>query len=74
MVLSKAANILFEMGSINRDPNMTQNGHVGGICCRSEVTVDAISGRKVNTLEGFMVVHFEVAGCSSSEIFSKIIS
>ena len=52
---------------------MTQNEHVYehvyAICCRLEVSDDVISGRNVNTIDGYVVVNFEVA--SSSRVVSE---
>ena len=50
-----------ELLSRNCDPNMTQNEHVCVICCRPEVGCDVISGEKVETVLGYIVVNFEVA-------------
>ena len=47
--------------SRNRDPHMTQNEHVYAICCRQEVGDDVISSRNAKTVEGYVLVHFEVA-------------
>ena len=44
--------------SINRDHNMTQNGHVYAICDRAEVAVVIIFGRIVDIIEGYMAVIF----------------
>ena len=48
-----------------RDPNMTQNERVYAICCQTEVGDDVISSRTVKTMEGYVVVNFEVAGSNS---------
>ena len=45
--------------------NMTQNEHVSEICCQPEVDADVISGQNVKTVEGYVVVNFEVASCRS---------
>ena len=51
---------------------MTQSEHVCAICCRPEVgDDDVISGRNVKTLEGYLVVNFEVARSNSFEIFPQ---
>ena len=39
---------------------MTQNLNVCTICCRPEVVYDGISGRNAKTVEGYIVVNFEV--------------
>ena len=45
---------------------MTQNLHVCAIFCRPEVVYDVISGgRRVKTIEGYLVVNFEVASSYS---------
>ena len=51
-----------EMLPRNRDPNMTQNGHVYAICCRPEVDCDVISWLHV---VGYVVANSEVASSSS---------
>ena len=60
---------MVELLSRNRDPNLTQNLHVNlhvcMICCRPEVVYDVISGRNVSTIEGYLLVNFEVASSSS---------
>ena len=50
---------------------MTQNERLYEICCRPEVDDDVISGRNVKTIEGYIVVNFEVASFSSFRDFSK---
>ena len=40
---------------------MTKNVHVCTIRLRPEVVYDVISGRNVKTIEGYIVVNFEVA-------------
>ena len=44
---------------------MTQNFHVCTICFRPEVVYDVLSGRNVNTIEGYLEVNVEVAGSKS---------
>ena len=46
---------------------MTQNEHkhIHANCCRPEVDDDYISGRNVKTVEGYVLVHFEVIGFNS---------
>ena len=56
--------------SQNRDPNMTQNEHVYAICCGLEVDNDVISGRNA-TIEGYIVVNFEVVSSSGFRDFPK---
>ena len=51
---------------------MTQNLHVCPICCRLEVAYDVISGRKVKTIEGYLVVNSEIAEIASSNSFRYI--
>ena len=51
------------------DPNMTQNEHVYVICCWPEAENDVISSQYVKTIEGYVLVNFEVA---SSSIFLDI--
>ena len=61
--------------SINRDPNMTHNLYVCMICFRPEVVYGVISGANVKTMEGYLVVNFEVASSNSfRDILIKIIS
>ena len=56
----------------NRDLNMTQNEHVYAICCRPEEGGDVILGQHVKTLEGYIVVNFEVASSRSfRDIFTS---
>ena len=43
---------------------MTKNLHVCPNCCRLEVVYDVISGRDVNSIEGYPVANFEVASCN----------
>ena len=50
---------------------MTQNEHVYEICCRPEVDDDFIPSRNVKTIEGYIVVSFEVASSSSCQDFSQ---
>ena len=40
---------------------MTQNLHGCMICCQPEVICDVLSGRNVKTMEGYLVISFEVA-------------
>ena len=56
---------LAESLSINCDPNLTQNEHVYAISCRPEVGDDVISGGGVKTIEGYVVLKFEVASSNS---------
>ena len=51
--------------SRNLDANVTQNEYVYAICCRPKVAGDVISGRNVTTIEGYALLHFEVASISS---------
>ena len=44
---------------------MTPNLHVCTTCFRPEVVYDVISGRNVKTIEGYLVVNFEVASSNS---------
>ena len=44
---------------------MTQNEHVYAICCRPEVAGAVTSGENVKTIEGYTMLHFEVASFSS---------
>ena len=46
--------------SRNRDPNTTQNEHVHTICGRPEIGDDVISGHKVKSIEGYVLVNFKV--------------
>ena len=39
----------------------TQNEHVYAICCRLAVDCDVISGQNLKTVEGYVVVNFEIA-------------
>ena len=55
----------------NRDPNLTQNLHVCTICFQLEVDYDVISGRNVKTIEGYLVVNFEVASSNSFRDLKK---
>ena len=55
---------LVEPLSRNSHPKMTQNEHVYTICCRSEAASDVISGWKVVTDPGYIVVNFAVASSS----------
>ena len=50
---------------------MTKNLHVGTICCRPEVVYDVISGRNVKTMEGYLVINFEVASSNSFQDIKK---
>ena len=50
---------------------MTKNEHVYVIFYRPEVDDDVVSGRNVNTIEGYIVANFEVAGSSSFRDFPK---
>ena len=47
---------------------MTKNVHVCALCFRPEVVYD-ISGQNVKTIEGYIVVHFEVDSSSSFRHF-----
>ena len=53
---------------------MTQNLHVCMICFRPEEVYVVISGLNVKTIEGYLVVCFEVASSNSSPDIKKIIS
>ena len=53
---------------------MTQNEQVDAICHRPEVDDDVISFQNVNTIEGHVVVNFEVANSSSCRDIKTIIS
>ena len=44
---------------------MTKNLHVCTICFRLEIVYDVISGRNVNTVEGYLAVNFEVDSSNS---------
>ena len=56
--------------SRNRQPNQ----HVYAICSRMEAVGDVISSRYVKTIEGYRIVHFEVASSSSfGENLKKIV-
>ena len=44
---------------------MNQNLHVCTIYFRPEVVYDVISGRNIKTIEGILVVNFEVASSNS---------
>ena len=55
-----------ELLSRNRDCNMTLNEHVYAICCRPDVAGDVISGENVKSIEGYVVLKFEV----DSRVFS----
>ena len=46
---------------------MTQSEHVYAICCRPDGDDNVISGRHVNTIEGYIVVYFDIV----SEIFQN---
>ena len=48
---------------------MTQNLHVCAICCRPEAVYDVVTGRNVKTIQGYILVNFEVAVVS--EIFKQ---
>ena len=50
---------------------MTQNLHVCTIGCRPEVVCDVISGRSVKTMEGYLVISFEVASSISFQDIKK---
>ena len=50
---------------------MTKNEHVCATCCRPEVDCDVISGRKVRTDLGYIVINFEVASYSSFRDIKK---
>ena len=39
---------------------MAQNVHVYAICCRHELVGDVMSGENVTTIEGYVVLNFEV--------------
>ena len=43
---------------------MTQNEHVYAICRRPDVAGDAFSGENVKTIDGYVVLKFEVASFS----------
>ena len=57
--------------SRNRDPNLTQNGHVYAIWCRPEAAGDVISGGNVNTIESYAGLNFEIASFSSFQDIKK---
>ena len=40
---------------------MTQDQHVYAICCRLEVADDVVSSQNEKTIEGYLVVDYEVA-------------
>ena len=50
---------------------MTKHLHVCTICFRPEVVYDAISGRNVKTVEGNILIHFEVASSNSFQDIKK---
>ena len=52
---------------------MTKNSHVCAICCRLEVYCNVISGQNAKTVEGYIVVNFEVASSSSIRDFPKLL-
>ena len=58
---------LVEPLSRKRDPNITPNEHVYGICCRPEVGGDVISGENVKTIECYALLNFEAASCFLSK-------
>ena len=45
----------------NRHQNVAQNEHFYATCCQPEVDGDVMSGWKVKTIEGFVLVNFEAA-------------
>ena len=49
----------------NHNPNMAQSEHVYAICWREEVGDDVISSQNAKTIEGYVVINFEVASSSS---------
>ena len=51
---------------------MTQNEHVYVLCCRPEETGEAVSSENVRTVEGYVVLNFEVASFSSFRDIQKI--
>ena len=50
---------------------MSQNEHVYAICCRLEVDDAVISGQNVKTLEGYVMVNFEIVGFSGFRDIQK---
>ena len=50
---------------------MTQKLHVCTIYFRPEVVYDIISGRNVKTVDGYLVINFEVASSNSFRDFQK---
>ena len=44
---------------------MTQNEDVYAICCQPEVAGDVISGERVKTIEGYVVLNLETASIST---------
>ena len=54
-----------ELLSRNRDPDMTQNEHVYVICW--EADGDVISSKNVNTIEGNVLVNFEVVAAYTDD-------
>ena len=53
---------------------MTQNEYVYAIFCRPEVDGDVISGENVKTIEGYVVLNFEVANFYTFRDIKKNIS
>ena len=53
---------------------MTQNEQVYAICYRTEVAGNVISGESVKTIEGYVVLNFDVASFISFRDIQKIIS
>ena len=43
---------------------MIKYGHAYLICCRPEVAGGSILGCDVKAVEGYVMIHFDVAGCS----------
>ena len=51
---------------------MAQNEHVYAICCPPEAAGEAISSENVKTIEGYVVLNFEVASFRSFRDIKKI--
>ena len=51
---------------------MTQNEQVYGICCRLEAADDVVSSAKEETIEGYVMLNFEVASFISFKDIKNI--
>ena len=63
------------MLSRNRDPSMTNNGHIYAICCRPDVADDVVCVGWMWTIEGYEAANSEIGSSSRfRDITNKVIT